>query len=295
MGQKNLQAVSLRILIFTLALGVLPISSGFAQNKTTIPWTQNIKLYSEAVKDTFLISVALPENYDKKMEYSVVYLTDPRFAFGSAVEASRALAIEGAIPPIILVGIGYPGDQGIGRIMQLRSRDNSEIKDPQVPGGWPAWADEIDWGGADAFLQFIKGDLIPYIEQNYKTTDERTFMGWSAGGHFGLYTLFNHPDLFKNYLLVSAPFKWFHNGIAFKYEEEYANRKDFLNAQVLFAVGTEESESTFKANKRMAKILQNRGHQGLDVSLKIVEDKNHYAVWPIAINYGLEQLLKKGN
>lgn len=293
MDQKNLQAVSLRILIITLALGVLPISSGFAQNKTTIPWTHNIKLYSEAVKDTFLISVALPENYDKKMEYPVVYLTDPRFAFGTAVDASRALTIEGAIPPVILVGIGYPGDQGFGRIMQLRSRDYSEIADPQVPGGWPAWADEIDWGGAHAFLEFIEKKLIPYMQQNYKTTGERTYMGWSGGGHFGLYTLFNHTNLFQNYLLVSTPFEWFHNGIAFEYEEEYANRKDFLNAKVLFAVGTEESESTFEANKRMAKILQNRGHEGLDVSLKIVEDKNHYAVWPIAINYGLELLLNK--
>lgn len=293
MDQKKIQTVCLRILIITLALWVLPISSGFAQDKTTIPWSNNIKLYSEAVNDTFLISIALPENYDKKKEYPVVYLTDPRFAFGTAVEASRALAIEDAIPPVILIGIGYAGNQEFGRIMQLRSRDYSEIKEPQVPGGWPAWADDIDWGGADAFLEFIKGDLIPYVEQNFTTTGERTFMGWSGGGHFGLYTLFKQPDLFKNYLLVSAPFEWFHNGIAFQYEEEYANNKDSLNAHILFVVGTEESKTTFEANKRMANILQNRGHTGLDVSLKIVEDKNHYAVWPIAINHGLQQLLKK--
>lgn len=290
MENRLLQFLNFPILKIIIALLVFPASSGFAQNKTTIPWTTNTKIYSEAVRDTFKISVALPENYDKTKEYPVAYLTDPRFAFGTAVEASRALTIEGAIPPIILVGIGYPGSQDLGRIMQLRSRDFSTVSDPEVPGGWPAWANEIEWGGADAFLEFIKNELIPHIEQNYSTTTERAYLGWSGGGHFGLYTLFNDPELFTKYLLVSAPFEWFHKGIAFEYEKEFAGNNDSLNAEVLFAVGTEESESTLEANKRMADILKKRGYKGLDVSIKIIEDKNHYAVWPVAINHGLQQL-----
>lgn len=282
----------LMIIVFISPSGM---STLIAQNNVTIPWTTTNKFYSEAVKDTFLISVALPENYDSTKEYPIVYLTDPRFGFGTAVEASRALAIEETIPPIILVGIGYPGDQGFGRIMQLRSRDYSTVSDPQVPGGWPAWADEIDWGGADAFLEFIKVELIPEIEQKYRTTGDRTYMGWSGGGHFGIYTLFNDPELFDNYLLVSAPLEWFHNSIAFDYEEKYATSHDSLPAQVLFMVGTEESHSTIESNKRMARILKDREHEGLDVSINVVQDKNHYGVWPISINHGLQQLLSKSN
>lgn len=293
MKKTLLRSHYLQIITVIMALLVFPALSGLAQNKATMPWTINTKMYSEAVKDTFKISVALPENYEKTKEYPVVYLTDPRFAFGTAVEAARALSIEGTIPPIILVGIGYPGSQDFGRIMQLRSRDFSTVSNPQVPGGWPAWADDIDWGGADDFLKFIEQKLIPHIEQNYRTTTNRTYMGWSGGGHFGLYALFRNPELFDNYLLVSAPFEWFHKGIAFNYEEEYAKNHDSLNAQVLFAVGTGDSESTFESNKRMTAILQDRGHKGLEVSFKSFEDKKHYGVWPVAINHGLQQLLSE--
>lgn len=286
-----MKATFLPVLLLVMSLQPLT-STSFAQNKATIPWTTTNKLYSEAVKDTFMISIALPENYDKTQEYPVIFITDARFAFGTAVEASRAHAIDGTIPPVILVGIGYPGNQEFGRIMQLRSRDFSTVSDPQVPGGWPAWADEIDWGGADAFLEFIKEDLIPFIEQNYKANKDRTYMGWSGGGQFGAYVLFNNPDLFKRYLLVSAPFDWFHNGIAFEYEEEYANNQDSLNADVLLAIGTEESTSTIESNKRMTNILKDRGYKGLNISVKVFEDKKHYSVWPTAIIYGLQHLFK---
>ena len=279
-------------LLVAISMQLFITTSTLAQSEASIPWTTTTQLYSEAVEDTFMISIALPERYDKRKEYPVVFMADPRFAFGTAVESARAHAIDGTISPIILVGIGYPGDQGFGRIMQLRSRDFSTVSDPQVPGGWPAWADEIDWGGADAFLEFIKSELIPYIEQNYKTARDRTYMGWSGGGHFGSYMLFKEPDIFNRYLLVSAPFEWFHNGIAFDYEETYAKNHQSLNAQVILAVGSEESKSTVEANKQMADILKSRKYKGLEVSTRIFQGKKHYSVWPVAINYGLQNLLK---
>lgn len=264
---------------------------GFAQKNVTIPWTISTELYSEKVKDTFSISIALPETYDKTKEYPVVYITDARFGFGTAVEVSRANVIDGTLPPVVIVGIGYPGNQNFVRIMQLRSRDFSTVSDPEVPGGWPAWANEIEWGGADAFLEFIDEELIPHIEQNYSTSKNRTYLGWSGGGHFGTYLMFNKPGLFNRYLLVSSPFEWFHNGIAFDYESSYASHHDKLNADVLFAVGTGDSESTIESNKRMAQILKQRDYEGLNVSFQIFENKKHYSVWTSAILYGLPYLL----
>lgn len=280
--------------IFLIAISIQLFNSlqAQAQSEASIPWTTTTQRYSEAVEDTFMISIALPERYDENKEYPVVFMADPRFAFGSAVESARAHAIDGTIPSVILVGIGYPGDQGFGRIMQIRSRDFSTVSDPEVPGGWPAWADGIEWGGGDAFLAFIKDELVPYIERNYKTAGNRTYMGWSGGAHFGAYILFNKPQLFNRYLLVSAPFEWFHNGIAFDYEEAYYKNNDALDAKVILAVGSDEPESTVESNKRMAKVLENREYNSLDVSTRVFQGKKHYAVWPVAINYGLQSLLK---
>jgi predicted alpha/beta superfamily hydrolase len=280
---------------FITCLAQLLIATNcLGQDAATIPWTTTTKLYSTAVNDTFLVSVALPEGYDRSQEkYPVVFVTDPRFAFGTAVESARAHAIDGTIPPVVLVGIGYPGEQGFGRIMQLRSRDFSTVSDPEVPGGWPAWANEIEWGGADAFLKFIENSLIPAIEENFRVTDDRTYMGWSGGGHFGSYILFNKPSIFKRYLIVSAPFEWFHNGIAFDYEEAYAAKHDSLPAHVFMAVGTGDSESTIQSTKRMANILKSRGYKGFTLDTQVFQDKKHYSVWPIAINNGIQRLFQK--
>ncbi|TBW29962.1 alpha/beta hydrolase [Gramella sp. KN1008] len=277
--------------IIVFALQLILTSNTFAQKNATIPWTINTELYSEEVKDTFLISVALPESYDETREYPVVYITDARFGFGTAVEISRANVIDGTTSPAIIVGIGYPGDQNFGRIMQIRSRDFSTVSDPQVPGGWPAWAAEIEWGGADAFLKFIDKELIPYVEDNYQVNNDRTYMGWSGGGLFGTYLMFNRPDLFNNYLLVSSPYEWFHNGIAFEYEDNYAGNNDTLDLNVILAVGTGDSESTIESNRRMSKILSDRNYEGLNVNFKIFENKKHYAVWPTAIIHGLPKIL----
>ncbi|MBD3615598.1 MAG: alpha/beta hydrolase [Gracilimonas sp.] len=284
---------SLSILLVAISLHLFITSHSKAQSEASIPWTKTTQLYSEAVEDTFKISIALPERYDQSKEYPVVFMTDPRFAFSSAVESARAHAIDGTIPPVILVGIGYPGSQGFGKIMQIRSRDFSTVSDPQVPGGWPSWANDIEWGGAQAFLSFIKDELTVYIRENYKTTDDHMYMGWSGGAHFGAYMLFEEPELFNKYLLVSGPFEWFHNGIAFEYEEAYAENNDDLNAKIVFAVGSSESKSTIEANERMATILGKRNYNGLEVSNHVFEEKKHYGVWPVAINYGLQKLLAK--
>jgi predicted alpha/beta superfamily hydrolase len=287
-----------KIILFNLFIYCLfqlvVATEGFAQEGPVIPWTSTSTHYSTSVKDTFSITVALPEGYaDTGKKYPVVFVTDPRFGFGTAVESARALAIEGTISPVIMVGIGYPGSQDFGRIMQLRSRDFSTVSDPQVPGGWDAWAEDIEWGGADAFIQFIEGELIPYIEKNFSVSDDRTYMGWSGGGHLGAYILFTKPELFRRYLLVSAPFEWFHKGIAFDYEAAYAAQHDDLNAQVFFSVGTEETESTVNANIKMVDILEKREYEGLQLFFHEFEDKKHYAVWPLAINEGLQVLFQE--
>jgi predicted alpha/beta superfamily hydrolase len=59
-------------------------------------------------------------------------------------------------------------------------------------------------GGADKFLNFMKKELIPFVEKNYRTAPRRLFWSHSIGGLFGLYALLRAPDLFQS-VLVSSP------------------------------------------------------------------------------------------
>ena len=58
-------------------------------------------------------------------------------------------------------------------------------------------------GNAEAFLAYIKNEVVPYIESNYRTLTHRTAVGHSLGGSFLVYSLLHQPDLFDNYIAIS--------------------------------------------------------------------------------------------
>src|SRR6202043_2687869 len=69
---------------------------------------------------------------------------------------------------------------------------------------------------AREFLQCIREELMPFISAHYPALpDDNNYSGYSAGGTFGLYTLFTQPDTFRRYSLGSpaTSYKGHHFGI----------------------------------------------------------------------------------
>src|SRR6185369_4449050 len=62
-----------------------------------------------------------------------------------------------------------------------------------------------EMGQGDRFLDFLEQELIPHIEKNYRTTQERILAGHSRGGLLVLQSLLGKPDLFQGRFLFSAP------------------------------------------------------------------------------------------
>ncbi len=58
-------------------------------------------------------------------------------------------------------------------------------------------------GGADNFIRFIKTELVPYVEKNYRTSGSRILTGQSFSALFALYSFLKDPGLFDAYLLGS--------------------------------------------------------------------------------------------
>lgn len=57
--------------------------------------------------------------------------------------------------------------------------------------------------GADLFVQFLKDELTPYIDQNYRTSGSRILCGQSLSSVFALYSFLREPDAFDGYVLSS--------------------------------------------------------------------------------------------
>ena len=156
-----------------------------------IQGTQVRNLTSTIDGQEYKIYVALPPGYsDASRQFPVLYLLDAQWDF-PLVEGLVATQLQEAfVPRLVIVGITWGGSNP--NPSQLRMRDFTPTRG-RLPQS----------GNAPNFLKFIKQQLIPFVDANYRTTKDRTLMGHSAGGLFGLYALFQEPELFNRYVVAS--------------------------------------------------------------------------------------------
>ena len=85
-----------------------------------------------------------------------------------------------------------------------RNRDYTPTYAPKQKGG----LEFPTSGKADKFLEFLKSELFPYVESNYRTQPYRIITGWSLGGLFTVFTYLEHPEYFSAYLAISPSLWW---------------------------------------------------------------------------------------
>lgn len=228
-------------------------------------------IYSENVADPFFILVSVPDSYASgDNNYPVIYVLDGDISFGMAASISRYLQIGNNIPELIVVGIGYGALNK--SIVKKRNRD---YKPEQA-------------GGAENFLEFIKKELIPYIETNYRTIPgERTINGYSLGGLFCLYTLFTSPESFNRYIIGSPNLSWDNYSI-FNYEEESTEKLSDNQLTIFMSVGSEESEERyFDPVDSLITKIQQRNYQGVIIETNVFSGSGHLEGPPESLTHGL--------
>jgi hypothetical protein len=247
-------------------LMVLVLTKAQAQYPAvTIPGSEVRKITSKLVAgQEYELHIMLPGGYksaDKK--YPVVYLMDSQWDFPLVTGLYGKYYYDGFIPELIIVGVTWAGEHA--NYDSLRKRDYTPTKVDAIPQS----------GGADQFLAFMKQELFPFIESNYKADgNNRTLMGCSGGGVFTLYTLFTQPDLFTGYASATPYIPW-DNEVLYKYEQEFAKKRLPNPVRVFMTVGDveitrpafEKFSATMVAHKNPSvrlhsKILENTGHSG---------------------------------
>ncbi len=165
-------------------------------------------LHSQAVGDDFEISIFAPPP-EAEGPLPVVYFTDANVAVGLAANIVNLLQVGAEIPPVRLVCIGYPIADDLARWARLRTRDFTPTTDAALESGLAAMAGgEVHGGGASAFLDFLTGELRPWVEARYQVTDDSALIGYSDGGLFAAYTLLHRPSSFRRYVIGSPTLSW---------------------------------------------------------------------------------------
>ncbi len=203
---SHLAVVSSLVLLVTGCVGepVAPASPP----PVTVPRSERFDMTSGG--RTYRISVALPERPPGPEGHPTLYVLDAHSMFFTAVDVVRAWARRprGSVDAIV-VGIGYP--EGVD-VEAARAHDLT----PEPPKGSapPAFMRPgMTFGGADAFLRFLRTELQPELARRYPVDARReALFGHSFGGLFTLYTLLADPDAFDVYLAAS-PSLWFGGGL----------------------------------------------------------------------------------
>lgn len=277
---------------------------------------------SRYVAQEFKIQIMRPvRKRGETTRFPVLYATDGNFLFDmfkAICHINQSVEREGS--RFILVGIGYPGDCPYAGAL-LRGRDYMfpgypELKVTPLPieGVLMAEQGTKNFGAAEDFQQFIAGELIPFIDRRYETIPgDRAYFGHSAGGGFGLYTLFTRSNLFNRYI-ISSPGLIFHgeSSAGVRYDDHdfvlqdarrfIAAGKAMDGVKLYMSVGAEEEyEPLYKSFRltssfyRMVALMREAAIPGLDLTTEVFPGETHATVVPMAFTHGVQSVLGTTN
>jgi len=204
-------AVLVAAIIASTSPGALDAAEYLAEVHYPLGNAREFAFKSQKAGRKYKILVRLPGSYatsGANIRYPVLYTVDGQWHFSIAGSVVGGLYYDRGARESIVVGITWDGDEANAN--RLRAEDFTPTSTEFVAGS----------GKADSYLDFLQYELIPYMAENYRTSEDRTLSGSSYGGLLTLYCLFTRPTLFSDYL-ASSPATWWDEGVIRKYQASF--------------------------------------------------------------------------
>ncbi len=234
---------------------------------------------SKALGETRGMIVQLPESYQREpaRRYPVIYVLDGSSQDIHTARSAALMARIGLMPELIVVGL--PNVSGEGR-----SRDYTPpfmVQDVERPDG--------PKGQADRFLSFIKDEVIPTIDADYRTAPTRLLAGHSRGGLLVAYSLIAEPSLFHA-RFAHSPALWREgNLIVTRLASSLRERPD-LETFLYLSIGSEENAEMMAGFEQARMALAAAGHKGVRWQADVVAGANHQSNGEMATPLGFRAL-----
>lgn len=184
---------------------ILTSASAAQQVDKVVAVGKYMSFASEILQEEFTYMEHLPAGYEKSgKKYPVVYVLNSQIVSTFAIASATLdrLSFE-RIPEMILIGISNTG----------RARNYFPVRpNTNTPGE------------ADTFLKFLKEELIPHVDQKYRTDSYRIIMGQSNTGLFVVYALLADPVVFNAYIAASPSLGWGLEFMQQKAESSFASQ-----------------------------------------------------------------------
>jgi len=208
------------MLVITIVSGQVPSIDQIKTEPITSTSGISLKLHSAVLNEDRSIMIYVPDGYKTSTKkYPVLYMLDGQWNFNHTAQTVGWLSDKSMIPQTIVVGLDTK---------ENRSRDLLPTMDKQSKSG----------GGADKLYRFIKEELIPFIDKNYRTYNYRVLGGVSFGGVFVMHAFVTDSQLFNNYMSLS-PSMWWDNRVLLNRTEELLSKNPRLHNNLYIAMANE--------------------------------------------------------
>ncbi|MGE0553860.1 MAG: alpha/beta hydrolase [Gemmatimonadales bacterium] len=263
----------------------------------------------------YVVDLSLPPGRaGRDATYPVILVVDGNLFFDAvASQVHGGMARAGTtLPPSIVVGVGYPADEGMAGFYRRRNFDFHgpwSMTDPlgetlkriftalKTAEGKPEL--EIHAGGYDRFLGFLRDELLPTLASRFPIDlrARHTLIGDSSGGHFALRALYDPSSPFRRYVAISPGFGSAERAIE-RAEAEYAASHSDLDVDLFLCCGTVEvDQNPMSALCRfgsgvtwVAEQFAIRQWPSARVQWEVMNNEDHASIAPRAIAAGLRSV-----
>jgi predicted alpha/beta superfamily hydrolase len=240
------------------AVGQFPTISQIKADSVRVTAGITFSVHSKTLDEDRIIMVGLPEGYEKSTKkYPVFYLLDGQWGFTFTKQmidwVSRTRY--GFMPEMILVSLHTGGDN--------RTRDLTPTHDKNNGGG-----------GGDKLYDFIKDEVIPFVDKNYRTYNYRVLGGTSFGGVFVVNAFHRDPQFFNGYISLS-PSMWWDNNILLDRTKDLLMKNPTIQNRLYISVANEGKGMGVDS---LASILKNYAPKTLVWKFDKLPDEVHETV-----------------
>ncbi len=183
----------------------------------------------------------------------------------------------GDFPPMIIVGIANYEDERINDLSPVHLTTNQYFTTSKS-------------GGGELFLKFVKDEVIPFVNKEYKTSKEKILFGHSLGGLMSAYSLLMYPELFNSYVSVS-PSIWWENNFLLQKADSLFKIKSYKNKNIFICDGTEDPNHIVV--RKFDSLLQKNKQSGLEHKYLTYDNETHNSQLVKATQDGIRFIVDK--
>ncbi len=196
---------------------------------------------SHSIESTLLkqqrpLHVYLPPSYaEGSQRYPVLYLLDGGVQqdFLHVAGVASLAADYRNIREFIVIGI-----ETLDRYHELVHPSEVPLERERLPTA----------GGSQKFRAFLESELLPYVQKQFRVTDESVLMGESAAGLFVVETFLQQPTLFQGYVAIS-PSLWWNNQSLATTAPGFSKRADYRNKRLYLSIADEGGTMQYGMNQ----------------------------------------------